>query len=83
MGTQKNRLNETVLFSTQNTCLYQWVRKYLKFYANKILLSGPMSRSVIVIRKTMNLSILNKKINMKTGLMRCTEISLVWDVLDI
>ena len=28
MGTQKNRLNETVLLSTQNTCLSWWVKKY-------------------------------------------------------
>ena len=33
MGTQKNRLNETVLLSTQNTCLNWWVRKKLQFYA--------------------------------------------------
>ena len=42
VGTRKNRLNETVLLSTQNTCFNQWVRKYLNFYANKISLSGPM-----------------------------------------
>ena len=42
MGTQKNRLNKTVLLSTQNTCLNKWVRKQLKVYANKISLSGPM-----------------------------------------
>ena len=34
MGTQKNRLNETVLLSTQNICLELWVRKYLQFYAD-------------------------------------------------
>ena len=27
VGTQKNRLNETVLLSTQNTCLNWWIRK--------------------------------------------------------
>ena len=27
VGTQKNRLNVTVLLSTQNTCLNLWVRK--------------------------------------------------------
>ena len=42
VGTQKNRLNETVLLSTQNTCLNWWVRKYLQFYAHKISLSGSM-----------------------------------------
>ena len=33
MGTQKNRLNETVLLSTQNRCYILLVRKYLQFYA--------------------------------------------------
>ena len=42
VGTQKNRLNETVLLSTQNTCLNWWVRKQLQFYANKIPLTGSM-----------------------------------------
>ena len=27
VGTQKNRLNETVLLSTQNKCLNWWIRK--------------------------------------------------------
>ena len=31
VGTQKNRLNETVLLSTQNICYKLWVRKYLQF----------------------------------------------------
>ena len=39
MGTQKNRLNETVLLSTQNVCLKQCVRKYLQFYADNFWLS--------------------------------------------
>ena len=43
VGTQKNRLNERVLLSTQNTCLNWWVRKQLQFYANKISLSGFMN----------------------------------------
>ena len=43
VGTQKNSLNETVLFSTQNTCLNWWVRKSFQFYAQKISLSGSMS----------------------------------------
>ena len=42
MGTQKNRLNETVLLSTQNMCLNSWVRKYLQFYAQQFCLSKPM-----------------------------------------
>ena len=31
VGTHKNRLNETVLLSTQNTCLYYWVIKNSQF----------------------------------------------------
>ena len=42
MGTQKNRLNETVLLSTQNMCLNWWVRKYLQFNAQQFCLSKPM-----------------------------------------
>ena len=34
MGTQKNRLNETVLFSTQNMCFNLWVRKEIQFMLN-------------------------------------------------
>ena len=32
MGTQKNHLNETVLFNTQNISLKLWLSKYLQFY---------------------------------------------------
>ena len=32
VGTQKNRLNETILLRTHNICLNVWVRKYLQFY---------------------------------------------------
>ena len=39
MGTQKNRLNETVLLSTHNI----WIRKYSKFYAQKFCLSKPLA----------------------------------------
>ena len=42
VGTQKNRLIETVLLSTQNTCLKGCERKYSKFYKLKVCLSGPM-----------------------------------------
>ena len=38
VGTQKNRLNETVLLSTQNTCLNWWVRKN---YNNFMLIKFP------------------------------------------
>ena len=44
VGTQKNRLNETVLLSIQNICLKLWVRKYLQFYAEKLCLSKPVKR---------------------------------------
>ena len=37
VGTQKNRLNETVLLSTQNMCLYCWVRKKNAILRSKIL----------------------------------------------
>ena len=42
MDTQKNRLNETVLLSTQNICLDCLVRKLLHFYAQKVCLTRPM-----------------------------------------
>ena len=42
MGTQKNRLDETVLLSTQNICLKLWVKKYLQFYPETFCLSKPM-----------------------------------------
>ena len=43
MGTQKNRLDETVLLGTQNICLKLRVRKYLQVYAQKLCLSKPMN----------------------------------------
>ena len=42
MGTQKNRLNETVRLSSQNICLKLWVRKYLQVYAEIFCLFKPM-----------------------------------------
>ena len=42
VGTQKNRLNETVLLSTQNICSDCWVRKYLEFYAKNVDLTEPL-----------------------------------------
>ena len=36
MGTQKNRLNETFLLSTQKICSNRWIRKDLKSYAQKM-----------------------------------------------
>ena len=42
MGTQKNRLNETVLLSTQNKCSNGWIRKYLQFcLSNFVYLNIP------------------------------------------
>ena len=40
--TQKDRLNETVLLSTQNICWKFCVRKYLQFYAECFCLSKPV-----------------------------------------
>ena len=42
VGTQKNRLNQTVLLSTLNICQKLWVRKYLQFYAENFCLSKPV-----------------------------------------
>ena len=42
MVTQKNRLNKTVLLSTQTFAKKLWVRKYLQFYAEKFCLSEPV-----------------------------------------
>ena len=44
MGAQKNRLNETVLLSTQNICLKLEVRKYLQFSAENVCLSKPVEK---------------------------------------
>ena len=43
VGTQNNRLSETVLLSTQNICSNWWIRKYLKFNAKKFCLSKLMA----------------------------------------
>ena len=37
VGTQKNRLDETVLLNTQNTCLNRLIRKLSQFYAKNML----------------------------------------------
>ena len=34
VGTQKNRLNKTVLLSIHNICLKLWARKKLQYYAD-------------------------------------------------
>ena len=42
MGAQKNHLNETVLLSTQNTCLnYLMYKKIITFLRTKFVLSEP------------------------------------------
>ena len=38
VGDQKNRLNETVLLSTQNKCLNEWKRKFSQFYAKNFFI---------------------------------------------
>ena len=50
VGAKKNRLNETVLLSTQNTFKLMG-KKIIKFYANKISLSGLMSYLMIYLPK--------------------------------
>ena len=47
VGTQKNHLNETVLLSTQNTCLNGWIRKLSHFYADNFCLTDPMMKQSI------------------------------------
>ena len=47
MGTQKKRLNETLLLSTQNINLDCWVRKTIQFYAQNFCLTGPMVTNLI------------------------------------
>ena len=39
MGTQKNRLDETVLLSIRNICSKSWVSKYFQIYAEAFCLS--------------------------------------------
>ena len=38
VGAQKDRLNETVLLSTQNICLNWLERKYSQFYAKNVFI---------------------------------------------
>ena len=40
VGTKRNRLNETVLLSTQNKYLNWWAKVSLQFYFPKISFSG-------------------------------------------
>ena len=42
MGTQKYRLDETVLLSTQNTCFNWWQRKLSDYYAKKVSYEDPL-----------------------------------------
>ena len=46
-----NRLNETVLLSTQNICSSWWIRKNLQFYAQKFCLSKGMY-TIVVLQNT-------------------------------
>ena len=53
VGTQKNRLNETVLLSTQNICSKLWIKKYLQFYAENFCLSKPVSLTVKFMKRVL------------------------------
>ena len=52
VGTQKNRLSETVLLSTLNKCLKWRLRNYLQFYAQIFCLSKPVYSPVQLELKT-------------------------------
>ena len=57
VGTQKNRLNETVLMITQNICSNRWIRKYLQFNDRRLCvvsLSKNINPSLVLVqpRKT-------------------------------
>ena len=58
MGTQKNRLDEMVLFSTQNMCLNLWLRKYSEFKARIFLLVDFTNPPTVIFRKV------GKKLNL-------------------
>ena len=47
VGTQKNRLNETIFLSTLNISSRCWISNYLQFYAQKLCLSKPMDMYII------------------------------------
>ena len=49
MGTQKNRLIEMVLLSTQSKCLNKWIRNYSQFYAKLGFLPGPMVTCLLLL----------------------------------
>ena len=53
MGTQKDRLNETVLLSTQNIVKIDRVRKYLQFYAENFCLSKPVIKAIQMKKSTL------------------------------
>ena len=78
VGTQKNRLNETVLLSTQNICSNWWIRKYLQFYAQKICLSKPMiwGKNLGLLLYAQAMTSMDSKIVLK-GLY-CIRINYLW-----
>ena len=47
VGTQKNRLSETILLSTQNISSRCWISNYLQFYAQKLCLYKPIDMYII------------------------------------
>ena len=57
MGTQKNRLDETVFLSPDKLCYKLWVSKYLQFYAEIFCLSKPikllMTKNVLQVHVMM------------------------------
>ena len=54
-GTQKNRLNETVLFSIQTICLNWWVRKVIAIFHWNFLLNWPYAFTHVRIRSQLPL----------------------------
>ena len=61
VGTEKNRLNETVLLGTQNICHIE--RKYLQFQAEKFCLSKPVLDTMIGFLTSIHLVVLKLHIS--------------------
>ena len=63
VSTQKNRLNEAVLLSTQNKCYNRWNRKYSQFYLQFLLFKWSYDKYLIhqfkyvfwVVKRTMSI----------------------------
>ena len=69
VGTQENRLNETVLLSTQKTCLNRWIRKLSQFlaqifaYLDPWKLCWPIYQFIIIIILKMLIFIICARLN--------------------